>query len=399
MRAAAEKKLPEVEAQKRAEAEAKGEEFKTHAELKAEEEALWQKKHETQTDFADAIKDGNPDCSEYASLSAISLEQSGIPNLRVMGHTTDDSKYASVGAHAYNVILDQSGQNIVGVFEGTATSGAFRQVMNDVSLTEFEAGKTLVTFNEEAGWSTYGTGSPAKGQSLQDYKTQKTIERHDTALIAETKMDHLRELKPEAMADNLIEIYEQYGERLKVQGWLDLIRDDGNPAFAQAAQLLHDYQGEMPPPEELRQQVIDIVSETKARGLENQDFEIAITEQDIFGLDDTGATYLGDELKTVFDKLQDVDPSRLAEFQQENPWLTEAMDLMKGKSSWGDALKENTDIVLNRTDATESPNYEAHSRLQDIVRNNDISMDALEKLRDIAYSPEAYAPNLNAGPV
>ncbi len=61
--------------------------------LKAREDAAWNKKHENQTDFADAIRDGNPDCSEYASMTAVSLAESGIKNVRVMGHVMADDDF------------------------------------------------------------------------------------------------------------------------------------------------------------------------------------------------------------------------------------------------------------------------------------------------------------------
>ena len=143
MDAASRARLPEVEAEQRAQAAARGEDFSTYDELVAQEKAAWNRKHAGQDDFADAMRDRNPDCSEYASLSAVSLAQSGIQNLRVMGHVMHDDRFAMVGAHAYNVILDEAGENVIGVFEGTATTGAFRQVMNNVSLAEFEAGQNI----------------------------------------------------------------------------------------------------------------------------------------------------------------------------------------------------------------------------------------------------------------
>lgn len=369
MQAAAEKKLPEVEAVMRAEAEAKGEEFKTHAELKAEEDAAWAQKHATQDDFADAIRDGNPDCSEYASLTAVSLAESGIPNLRVMGHTMSDSDFPIVGAHAYNVILDQDGENVIGVFEGTATSGTFRQVMNDVSLEEFKAGKTLVTHSAEAGWSTYGTGHPAEGKPLNGWTddnklVSNVIEAHDVALIAQAKQDYIRELDPQLMADQMIETYRQYGDDIKVQGWIDMARDDGNPAFAQAAQLLHDYQGS---PEDLRGQLTQMIAESNGRASAENNYDQAVTPEALAGLEDGASIEYAKKIKVILDNVNSADLDNL---QQQYPWLAEVRSVM------ADVNISYTDALVNSDDATK----DAYFRVADIVRDNDIGVQDMQNL-------------------
>ncbi len=404
MRAAAEARMPEIDAQLRAEAEANGtgETFRTYNQLVQDERDAWDQKHNSQSDFSHAMRDGNPDCSEYASLSAVSLEESGIPNLRVMGHTMSDSDYPIVGAHAYNVILDETGQNIVGVFEGTALAGSFRPVMNDVSLAEFEAGATLVTFSDESGWNTYGTGSPANGRDLLDYDHERDelvcnlIEHQDLALIQEQKMEHLHELRPAVIADRIIDLYEQYGtedtspyasDNIRVQGWLDGIRDDGNPAFAQAAQLLQDYRGEMPPPESLRQQIIDIVDRAQDRGLATNNYDLAITEDDLFELERPASASLAEDLKPVLDQLRDAQPSTLATLNEQNPWLPEAMALMDGKVSYGESFHK-------AYDENDRSHLDAYARLSDIVRDNDISLEDVEDLTDTA---KHVAPNVEKG--
>ena len=387
MSEAAEVRLETLEPELAREAEAKGEEFKTYDQLVAEEDAAWREKHETQSDFSDAMRDGNPDCSEYASLTAVSLAESGIPNVRVMGHTLSDDSYPMVGAHAYNIILDETGTNIIGVFEGTATTGAFKEVMNDVSLAEFEAGATLVTFEESAGWATYGTGSPANGKGLYQYDHQRgdlvtnIIQEADTELISQHKMEHLHSMTPEVMADQIIDMYEQYGDTIKIQGWIDMIRDDGNPAFAQAAQFLHDYEGEMPPPASLRNEIIDIVSEARTRGIANDNYDIAITEEDLYDLENAAAASMAGDMKIIFERLNDADPAYLETVQAQFPWLERAMDLMEGRPSYFEALTGN-----NRDDR------EAYYALRDIVRNYDISEEDFDELYKAASQVQSKDP-------
>lgn len=363
-------------------------------ELKVEEDRLWDEKHDNQTDFADAIRDGNPDCSEYASMTAVSLAESGINNVRVMGHVLHDSDYASVGAHAYNVILDESGENIVGVFEGTATSGAFKQVMNGVSLAEFEAGATLVTYNEESGWSTYGTGAPAQGRNLMDFvddpdrpgeKTfvENIIERRDMDAIGEAKMEYAQNVNPEMVADQIIEMYAQYGDDMKVQAWIDDIRDgrypsdDGHPAFAQAAQIMQDYSGPMPPPAQIRDRIMEIVADSQDRALASDNYDLAITPEILQRLDGPASNSLGADLKDVINRLDSIPADQLTD----KPWLTEVKALSDQIGDVPFAYSRDSKTAFDYSEEGDSSYYDAYMQLASIVRQHDITREDLQDLQ------------------
>ena len=216
------------------------------------------------------------------------------------------------------------------------------------------------------------------------------IERNDTALLADVKRQSLYQLQPEAMADKIIDIYEQYGDIPRVQGWLDMIRDDGDPAFAQAAQLLHDYEGPMPPPAELRDQIVDIVANARDRALSSDRYDIAITPEDLYELERPASASLADDLKAAMDNLNDLDPQDLAALEQQYAWLPEARALMNGQVGYGEAL----DLAIRHDDDAA---LEAYDRLGNIVRDNDISIDDLNALneasREIQTKPELAVNN------
>jgi hypothetical protein len=365
--------------------------------LKTEENQLWDKKHENQSDFADAIRDGNPDCSEYASLTAVSLAESGIKNIRVMGHVMHDSDFPLIGAHAYNVILDETGENVIGVFEGTATSGTFKQVMNDVSLEDFEKGATLVTHNAESGWSTYGTGAPAQGHDFLDFVDDpdnpgemnlvtNIIRRCDVNAIAEAKMEYTQNLEPEIIADQIIGIYEQYGEGIKVQGWIDGIRDgmyagdnNNNPAFAQAAQILHDYKGTMPPPMQLRNSIIEIVKNSQDRALTNKDYDLAITPEVVHMLDGPASRSLAADIQVA---LSNITPDELAALSADKPWLSEVHNLVEeiGNVPYG-SNRYNTKSAFDYAEEGDNSYLEAYNQIASIVRQQDITLSDLQDLQ------------------
>lgn len=362
------------------------------------EDQLWQEKHNSQSDFADAIRDGSPDCSEYASLSAVSFAQSQINSVRVMGHVLHDDDFPMVGAHAYNVILDESGQNVIGVFEGTATSGSFKQVTNNVSYEDFQNGTTLVTYSSESGWSTYGTGSPAQGRDLLDFVDNpdvpgqkdlvtNIIEARDVSAIGAAKSEFVRNLSPDAVADQIIDLYEQYGDTIKVQGWIDGIRDGNypsdtsNPAFAQAAQLLHDYNGEMPPPMDIRDRLIRVVQDAQQRAIATGDYDIAITPEVLHELDGPASASLADDLKQIVDRLS---PEQIQELSQTAPWMTEVAHLADqiGDTSYRESLRQAT----REGDHEKSDLY---AQIGSIVRAHNISEQAVDALQDLSSTPAA----------
>ena len=378
--------------------------------LKAEEDRLWDEKHQNQTDFADAIRDGNPDCSEYASLTAVSLTESGINNVRVMGHVVHDSDFPMVGAHAYNVILDESGQNVIGVFEGTATSGTFKKVMKPVSLQDFENGATLVTYNNESGWSTYGTGSPAQGRDFMDFVDNpdapgqqdlvcNIIEQRDVSAMGKAKMDYVQSLNPEVVADQIIGIYNQYGDAVKVQGWIDGIRDglfpgdDNNPAFAQAAQILHDYDGPMPPPPEIRARIVDIVDNAQDRALNNNNYDLAITPEVLHKLEGPVSRSMARDLKVLADKMDDLSAEKRQELLADKPWLTR-VEALSDKIGDVSSLKA-LDISIDQGDSTYADQYE---QIASIVRQHDVNQSDLSDIRQAVYE-QNYAQSYDSNAV
>lgn len=375
-------------------------------ELKKAEDTAWGEKHEKQKDFVDAIKDGNPDCSEYASMTAVALAEMGIKTMRVMGHTMSDTDYPSIGAHAYNLVLSEDGQTILGVLEGTAKSGAFREVMNGVTLAEFQAGKTLVTFNEEAGWSTYGTGAPAKGRNLDEFvydpKTdtghfvRDEIEAADVSAIAKAKMDYVNSMSPEAVADQLIGIYHQYDDSVKIQAWIDDIRDgmipgdNTNPALAQAAQILHDYRGLMPPPPEMRDRIIEIVRDAQSRAKTDNNYDLAITPEALQMLEEPAASKLASDIKEALDKLS---PDQIQSLSQTMPWLAEAVQINKriGNVPYGYSRTEKS--AFDHAHEGNETFLDAYSEIASLVKNNDISSEDLSALRTAGFD-KALTPSI-----
>lgn len=246
-----------------------------------------------------------------------------------------------------------------------------------ITLSDFQNGQTLVTYNDQAGWQTYGTGKTelvefeyqGEDKSYLSLKGRRSdIARNDTALMAETKAEWTRSQTPEMLAERVFDLCEQYGEQATSNLHVELAMENIDPRLASALEVMARR------PEGISFEEYQNTSDYKQlEGLLSNDgysLDQAFTFQHI---DDYEDAWLDVELSEQLHRVINKNPEALEEHYADKPWLREVVDLLEGRPDYTDSL------IHRLTDATPE-DLDAYERVQSLIRHKDISLDDIKDL-------------------